>query len=384
MRSWAVAILIAITIAAAGEAAWPVTLAADGQAQAPIVLADSATAPEVTAAQQLAHYLGRAAGVEFAVVAEAEAPAHGPAIFVGPTARAAEVGIDVVALEPEAWVLRTEGDDLIVVGGRPRGTLYAACHFLEDAIGVHWWSPWAESVPQMPTIEVADLDLGGQPVLQYRDIYMLYGNDGGAFAARNRLNRQGDAKIAGEWGGGMDYGPPYHVHTFFLYIRPDEYYATHPQYFSLINGERKADRAQLCLTNPELRALLRDKLIAYIEDSRRQAAERGEPAPLVFSVSQNDWGGPCQCEACQAIAQREGSEAGPLLDFLNYLADAIAKDYPEVYLDTLAYQYTQTPPASLRPRDNVIIRLCDTTSNFSRAITDPEKQAFHDFLLSWA
>ncbi len=376
--------IAAIGLLATSVFAHAVTLAAPGQAPAPIVLADGAIAPEQTAADQLAHYLGRAAATEFEIVAEAEALADTPAIFVGPTARAAEAGIDVAALAAEQWIVRTVDDDLIIAGGRPRGTLYAACHFLEDVIGVHWWSPWAENVPTMPTIEVADLDLSGEPVLQYRDIYTLYGNDGGAFAARNRLNRQGDAKIAGEWGGGMDYGPPYHVHTFFMYIRPDEYFEAHPEYFSLINGERKAERTQLCLTNPELRELFRDKLIAYIEQSRAQAAEAGEPAPRVFSISQNDWGGACQCDVCQAIAQAEGSEAGPLLDFVNYMADAIAEDYPDVYVSTLAYQYTQAPPASIRPRDNVIIRLCDTTSNFTRAITDPENEQFHDFLLSWA
>ncbi len=373
-----------ISVLAASACAHALTLAPPGQAPPPIVLAHAAIAPEQTAAEQLAHYLGQAVGVEFAVVTEAEGPTDDPAIYVGPTRRATELGIDPATLAPEAWIVRSDGDDVIIVGGRPRGTLYAACHFLEDVIGVHWWSPWAESVPERPTLEVADLDLQGEPVLQYRDIYMLYGNDRGAFAARNRLNRQGDAKIAGEWGGGMDYGPPYHVHTFFLYIKPEEYFEAHPEYFSLINGERRANRTQLCLTNPELRELFRDKLIAYIEDSRARAAEAGEPPPRVFSISQNDWGGACQCDACQAIAQAEGSEAGPLLDFVNYMAEAIAEDYPDVYISTLAYQYTQAPPANIRPRDNVIMRLCDTTSNFTRSITDPENQTFHDFLLSWA
>lgn len=366
---------------------WPadaLIIATDGQARTAIVLASDPAPAEQTAAQELAHYLGAASGGDFEVLGEADAPDEGPAIFVGPTARARAAGIDCAALGPEEWIVRTADNDLLIAGGRPRGTLYAAAHFLEDVIGVHWWSPWAETVPTLPTIEVTDLDLHGQPVIRYRDIYMLYGNDGGAFAARNRLNRQGDARIEGRWGGGLNYGPPYHVHTFYLTIRPDEYFATHPEYFSLVNGQRTAERAQLCLTNDELRALYLEKLIGFIEQSRAEAAERGEPAPLVFSVSQNDWGGACQCENCQAIARREGSESGPLLDFVNYLADAIAEDYPEVYLDTLAYQYTQAPPKTIRPRDNVIIRLCDTTSNFTRAITDPENQQFHDFLLSWA
>ncbi len=92
----------------------------------------------------------------------------------------------------------------------------------------------------------------------------------------------------------------------------------------------------------------------------------------------------CECERCQAIAKAEESEAGPLLDFVNFLADAIAKDYPEVSIDTLAYMMTQKPPKSIRPRDNVIIRLCDTGSNFTKPITDPVNKEFHDHLLRWA
>ena len=63
----------------------------------------------------------------------------------------------------------------------------------------------------------------------------------------------------------------------------------------------------------------------------KSAAARaaGEPPPLVFSVSQNDWLNPCQCDQCQAIAKAEESEAGPLIDFVNFLADGV-KDVVEL------------------------------------------------------
>ena len=59
--------------------------------------------------------------------------------------------------------------------------------------------------------------------------------------------------------------------------------------------------------------------------------------------------------------QGRGVGGGPLLDFVNFLADGIKDKYPEVYIDTLAYQYTQKAPKTIRPRDNVIVRLCDTS-----------------------
>ena len=373
-------VTVAVALIMLATSAFALTVARDGAPVAAIVVGPDANVAEQHAAAELADYLGQIAGCEF-TVAEA---ADGPAIYVGPTDRARAADIDVDALDGEQWIVRTAGDDLIVVGGRPRGTLYAAYHLLEDELSVHWWSPWAESVPSSPTIELAGLDLSGEPVLQYRDIYRIYGLDEGRFAARNRLNRMGDPPIHARYGGGMNYGPPYHVHTFYLYFRPEEHFADHPEWYSLIGDERMAERHQLCLTNEELRQAYLQKLRDYIEQTRAEAEETGAPAPRVFSVSQNDWGGQCQCENCQAITKREGSEVGPLLDFVNFMADGIAEDYPDVYISTLAYQYTQAPPKAITPRDNVIIRLCDTTSNFTEPITAETNQPFRDFLLSWA
>ncbi len=354
-----------------------------GLAALEVQLGTAPTLAEKTAAHELSAYLGRLTGTVPMVKTEDAAPAD-KALFVGDTAVARAAGIEVAKLGEEEWIVRSVDQGVIVVGGRPRGTLYAAYHYLEDACGVRWWTPWEEFVPQLREVPLTGLALAGKPGLAYRDIYMLYGRDGGRFAARCRLNREGDARIGADYGGCRDYGPPYHVHTFYKYIPPETYFADHPEYFSLINGKRQADRNQLCLSNPELRQLFITKLKAYIADSEAKAKEAGTPAPVVYDISQNDWAGQCQCEACQAIVKREGdSEAGLLLDFINEIADAIRTDYPYVYIDTLAYQYTQKPPSTVRARDNVIIRLCDTRSNVTFPITDEENREFRDFLLAW-
>lgn len=360
------------------------TLAGPGQTPLPIVLGDAPSLPEQHAASELAQYLGQVTGRAFTASAESSLPEAPGRIYVGSTAFAKAQGLDVAALGPEEWVFRVTDHDVVIAGGRPRGTLYAVYHFLEDVVGVHWWNPFEEGVPNTPTLNVPALERRGKPVLRYRDIYMLYGGDRGRFAARNRLNRDGDAGIAADYGGEMGYGPPYHVHTFYTYFPPEKYFGEHPEWFSMIDGKRNAEQAQLCLTNPELRAAFLEKLKAYIEQARADAEKAGQPAPTVFDVSQNDWGGMCQCPACQAIATAEESESGPLLDFLNWLVDAIKEPYPGVYIDSLAYMMTQKPPKSIHPRDNLILRLCDTGSNFTRPITDQENVQFREHLLSWA
>jgi hypothetical protein len=357
-------------------------LAAGSRTPYVITLAADATAPERTAAAELATYLRSITAAEFAIVTPEQA-AGKAVIAVGPGAAGTRLGLDLDALGPEEWLVRSLGQDLYLVGGRPRGTLYAAYHFLEDVLGVHWWTPWEETVPSRPTLTLEPLDRRGQPTFRYRDIYMVYGEDGGRFAARNRLNRDGDSPIGSAYGGTLAYGPPYHVHTFFLYFPPETTFAAHPDWFSLIDGKRVGEGTQLCLTNLELRQAFLAKLRDYIATSWADARQQDLPPPQVFSVSQNDWANPCQCPTCQALAQAEGSEAGPLLDFVNYLADGIREQYPTVYLDTLAYQYTQKAPKTLTCREHVIVRLCDTEADMLKPLTAPENQAFRDHLLSW-
>ncbi|MFW6162517.1 MAG: DUF4838 domain-containing protein [Planctomycetota bacterium] len=359
-------------------------LASGGVARAAIVTGAEPTRAEQTAAAELAAYLARVTGATFPVVGEAAAPSRGPRLFVGQTAFARQHVADPAKLGREEWVMRTVGRDLVLTGGRPRGTLYAVYRFLEDEVGVHWWSPWEEHVPRQAALTVPLLARQGKPTFAYRDIYTLYARDRGRFAARNRLNRQGDAPIAPAYGGADGYGPPYHVHTFYHYVPPDRHLKQHPEWFALVNGQRGAGRKQLCLTNPGLRKHVVATLRSYIEQAQAEAARRGVEPPRVFDLSQNDWGGMCQCERCQAIAKQEGTEAGPLLDFVNHVADAIRHDYPDVLIDTLAYQMTQQAPRTLKPRDNVVIRLCDTRSNFTKPITHPDNAAFREHLRDWA
>jgi hypothetical protein len=56
--------------------------------------------------------------------------------------------------------------------------------------------------------------------------------------------------------------------------------------------------------------------------------------------------------------QEEGSQSGPILRFVNAIADVVAARHPGKWVETLAYAYSVKPPAHTRPRDNVIIRLC--------------------------
>ncbi|MBT4815458.1 MAG: hypothetical protein HON70_07150, partial [Lentisphaerae bacterium] len=113
-------------------------LARDGKALMSIVIHADAIPAERTAADELQTYLAKVTGAEFAVIDESRAATDSPNIYLGQTGFAADHKIDVAALGEEESVLRTVDGNLVITGGRPRGTLYAVYGLLEDVLGCRW------------------------------------------------------------------------------------------------------------------------------------------------------------------------------------------------------------------------------------------------------
>jgi len=351
-------------------AAGPLTIARDGVSRAVVLVAADATGSEKFAASELATFLTQATGTTINIVSKAERGAV--RLLVGEkAARLADRRFRALGLGEEGFVIRTVGNDLILAGGRPRGTLYAVYTFLEDEVGCRWWSTKVSTIPKRPTLTVADLDIRFVPQLEYRESFWFDALDGD-WAARNKCNGNSD-RLDAKHGGRHTYEG--FVHTFYGLIPPGRYFKDHPEWFSEINGKRTHENAQLCLTNEEMRRELVKNLKARL---------RANPAATIASVSQNDCHGNCQCAKCAAIDREEGSPSGSLLRFVNAVAEDIEHDFPNVAIDTLAYQYTRKPPKITKPRPNVIVRLCSIECSFSRPLADDRNRAFRDDIEGWS
>jgi len=346
------------------------TIAANGVAKAVIVVSDDASEPERHAAAELASLLQQITGAKFEIVPP---PAAGRSrLLVGPkAAKLAVPDFSTDGLGADGIVIRTVGNDLVLAGGHPRGTLYAVYTFLEDHLGCRWWSSKVSTIPQKKTLKVGNLNVRYVPPLEYRESFWFDAFDGD-WAVRNKCNGNSE-RLDAKRGGKHTYQG--FVHTFFPLIRPQTYFKEHPEWFSEINGKRKYERAQLCLTNEEMRKELVKNLKARL---------RSNPAATIASVSQNDWHGYCQCSKCAAIDKREGSPAGSLLRFINAVAADIEEEFPNVAISTLAYQYTRKPPKLVKPRHNVIVRLCSIECSFSKPLSDERNKKFRDDIVGWS
>lgn len=368
-----IALLFSVAALAAVSPASALTLAKDGKTEYVIVIAADAIPAEKTAATELSGTLKQVTGAEFAVVSERQAAPGARQILVGPSGRVRRAAPDVnwSSLAADEIVLRTAGSTLILAGGRPRGTLYAVYTFLEDIVGCRWWTPTESTIPNKPALTAPPLNIRYAPKFVSREAFYRFPIENPAFASRLKLNGH-FSPIPEEYGGHMGFIG--FVHTFYPWIPPDKYFEAHPEWFSLINGKRTTQHAQLCLTNPELLKEMTRVVLDKIGEN---------PSLGLISVSQNDCYNPCQCDKCRTLAEAEGSESGPLIAFVNTVAEEVEKKYPGVLVETLAYQYTRKPPKTLKPRKNVVVRLCSIECDFSQPLNSDANATFRDDILGW-
>ena len=349
------------------------TLATNGKAKATIVLGHDATKPERYAASELATYLKKTTGATFKVTDIA--PKNGSRIFVGQTATVKKLlkGFNWSKLRRDGIVIKTIGKDLVLAGDRPRGSMYAVYTFLEDQLGVRWWTAEAESVTKIITLDIGSLNTTYTPPFLYREtLYKrVTGTNNAAYAARMKLNGNFQA-ITPDMGG--HYTILGWCHTFYQLLPPEKYFKDHPEWYSEINGTRMNGNFQLCLTNKEIKD-------EFVKEALKWIAK--DPGAGMISIAQNDWGGACQCADCKALVEKTGSESGALITFVNSVAEEIEKQYPDFLIETLAYQYTRKAPTNAKPRDNVVVRLCTIECDFAHPLTAPSNSSFYQDLQNW-
>ncbi len=323
----------------------PVCVLADRDTVSRIRVRGQATSAEDYAAEDLRLHLRRMTGQP---VVDRGSEGSGT-LYLNDWEAAAAAGItpEGLKLTGDAFHLATRGNDLHLLAASDRGILYAASDVLRR-LGARWYTPTISRLPALREAVLPALDETVRPAFEYRD---MIAKDCAApeFLMRLRVNGH-FCRIPGYLGGHQAYGM--HVHTFYRLVPPAKYFDAHPEYFSLVDGKRRASGAQLCLTHPDVCRIAVDGI---------RAAIAANPNARIFSVSQNDWGGACQCPTCRQVVKEEGSEAGPVLRFANAVADAIAATDPDILISTLAYTYTLDAPRKAVPRPNVRVRLCPIT-----------------------
>ena len=303
-------------------------------------------------------------------------PSVGAEIRIGDFVRGDEwKNPSLIGLSEEAFSICGRDENIYITGNSSRGVLYGVYYFLENFCGFACFTKDVETIDKHSRLEIELEEIIKEPAFEFRDTYFRFAFDGD-FCAKNRSNTSlGDISVAK--GGRMKW---FNFHHSFNDLVPDtNYFEEHPEYFSEIDGVR-VKNSQLCLTNPEVAKIAEKTLRQWIREN---------PECRVFSIAQNDNTKRCTCKSCLALEEKEGSPAGPIIHFVNRLADAIKKDYPDILLHTFAYQYSLPAPKHIMARENVIVRLCSISCRFDRPLKElalagsSEESEFVKALYDW-
>ena len=356
---------------------------------------------EKYAAEELKFHLEKITGAPFEIIAECDCktpPAK--AFYLGDTAFAQKQGIKAWRFDKEEWFVKDYGKDIVITGGAPRGTLYGVYELAEKVLNCRYFAWDTHVYPPQNTLYLNNLKLAGRPSYSNRELvddYHLMARSISAEVYRKTGIQRHRIRSSRRDALSTDVTKQYDSHhTFYFLLDPDKYFPTHPEYFSMdAKGKRfrgtlgysKRQGGNLCLTNPQVLEIMWKNLANFIERDRRHNHSSMWPTQYpVSTMDSSDF--ICLCPNCKKISDREGSESGLLIHFLNQLAERADRDYPGVIIRSTAYVMTQKAPKHIRPRKNLQITWCNlyTLNDCYRPITSHfnvnRKVEFEDWIKS--
>lgn len=344
-------IVLPMICAAAHPLSAQIKIASGGNAEAVIIRQAGVTAEESKAVDELAGFLEQATNAKFSIQNESVNVSPNTTIIIvgqGATAKREFPEIDFEKFGGEQIVVRAKNRKLLIAGGRPAGTLNAVYKFLQDFVGIRWWTPWATDIPRKSELLIpAEVNITEKPAFEMRLVGWFYALYDKEWVQRNMLTAECNC--------------PGWVHTFYELVPPEEYFESHPEWYGMING-RRSRTAQLCLSNKELREFVAERVKTIIREN---------PTTRFVSVSQMDWERSCDCDSCRQLIKQTDGHSGALMDFVNDIARRVKADYPKTKIHTLAYHYTEQPPSSeIKADDHVIVQFCPIERSHSAAFDE--------------
>ncbi|MFA6928813.1 MAG: DUF4838 domain-containing protein [Lentisphaeria bacterium] len=360
----------------------PLQLTQDGKSEYTIQMPQTPSPMEKLALTELKHYLKISTGVDFQ-----QGNKHKSILLQrDPT------------LAPQEAALQIKDEKLLLSGGDEWGILYAVYAFLENQLGIRWFSAYGdELVPKYENLSLNFNPYRQKPAFEKRALIgsSYYKHSvSSMFFLRNRLNVCNSLENK-EYPGSKTLLKlrGHQSHTLFFYIPPAKgeywqalkfkeekyYFAEHPEFFAMNKEGKRVKNLQLCFGNPDLRKEFTRRFLECVE-------LMGEDG--VYSICAMDWPGTfCHCPECQKLEAKYQCSAGPMLDYMIELSAVIAERYPDLYLSTLAYRKNQSekPPqmSGARLPKNIIIVFAPIDNDFSKTLAHPNNAETYQHLQEW-
>lgn len=385
----------------------PFPVVKDGKAAAEIVYTGDGSEPEcvATAAKELQDAVLQITGVKIPVISGWNAVNRKTGrnkIVLGKRAYA-----DCEVLKKlsgtDGFAVKRDGDKLYVYGIEGKGTMNGVYALIENNTDLIWARPHREFGTVFSKRK--DLEfLWGNDIVDvpdsrtrgwngYQDLEWMarnrcnsfYGGAGGDISWTNAKKRQFGIHVTRHYFG----------HNIGHFIPAKQYYAEHPEYFSLIEFKDKKTKQtslqrkpwnQYCFSNPEAKRIFTENAL----DMLRRAPEKID----LLTVDMDDTLNSCLCDQCmKPLALPDGTvvDSGDIAFrstqyflFLNDVMQAVNKEFPEMKIKTLAYFWTVIPP-KCEVNPNIIPEFAVyPRPNDKAPLYHPENRMYLGWLEGWA
>lgn len=358
-------------------------LVRDGAPAASIVIAADAQPSNRFAAEELQRAVRIMSGAELPIAYDTNR-VDGAVIAIGRSALTRKIDRNIPdgfsrALDEEGFLMRTDRNRLYLAGndwGAPtaktvlgfkntyKGSLFAVYELLES-FGCRWYYPgdFGEIVPQSRDVNVPAMDRLAKPSFAVRGFWY------GVPAAKRKdkqLYEDMDtwmlrckflpySSVLASAGDGSIMRPFRQTRMEMVdgkRVRINIMFEEHPEYFALRKDGTRTEH-YLCLSNSNVLNIAVDYALNYF---------REHPDANCFGYAPPDGAPTCECPDCKArnfgFMQRPPASIGvqDISDgfywFLNEVAKAVEKEYPDKWITTTAYSGRIRPPEGVVLNDN--------------------------------
>lgn len=382
MQKELISIAMGVAILLAATSVWARTskrsglaLVTEGKPRAILALPLPAAALETLAAEELIEHIERMSGARLEV---AHMDAHKVEEFLGQQRRAGRgvvfIGSNVLdrlkshilarGTDPGSFMLEVTDGAAYIAGLSDEGTLFGAYELLEQ-MGVRWFMPGdlGTVIPEQKT-----LHLNRQTTVQVPSFHGRWHGGGDAYK---------------RWAKRVRMGGPYFPSSHGLSsLSAKGLFEEHPEYFSLVNGQRVPN--QLCVSHPEVIQRAIAEVKAYF---------REHPDAPWYGMGPNDGSGFCECPNCSALDggdwdpfSNEPSVTDRYLWFFNQILDGIEDEFPDKKICFYAYHTYMRPPVKVKPNPRIVpalapIALC-RVHGMSNPVC-PERSYYKKLMEGW-
>ena len=334
------------------------------EARAVIVLPAEPEDGEQRAADELREHLRRMTGAEVAVVkANEKLDGKKVSIFLG---QAADPKLDAAIREkgddPGAFALRVKKRRIDIRGLSSDGTLFGAYELLEQ-LGVRWFFPGdiGTVIPEVKRVKVRE-----QLTVQVP-----------SFPARWAAGYAGKFRT---WQRRLRMGGPHFPAAHGIHLPKTHSFDEHPEYYALINGERR--KRQLCVSNPQ---------VVEGAVATTKAFFRKRPDSPWIGIGPHDGRGFCECEKCKAL---DGNDWDPFAAHMsmtdryiwlfNQMLEGIEDEFPDKKVCFYSYASYNRPPLKFKPNPRIVPAFAPITLCRVHGLGNPvcpEKNNYYRWLI---